>query len=223
LTAHYYKINELQNNIAEVQIIGKIINIKTVEFGETKTIGGDFVDDTGQMELVWFQGHKWIRESLKLNEMCSFPEMHAFGSTFNMAHPEIELLNTNKVCVQRCNRLSFDRNLNESRISNRVINKLMQQLFLETQALFTETLPDYLLQELKLIPRSSVIQHSFPTSAEVLATKFRLIFEELFFYSVAINHEQDSETQIKDIHLQRGQNRFFQHHLPFVTKGEIRT
>jgi ATP-dependent DNA helicase RecG len=56
LTAHYYKINELQNNIAEVQIIGKIINIKTVEFGETKTIGGDFVDDTGQMELVWFQG-----------------------------------------------------------------------------------------------------------------------------------------------------------------------
>jgi ATP-dependent DNA helicase RecG len=42
----------------------------------------------------------------------------------------------------------------------------MQQLFLETQALFTETLPDYLLK--KLIPESSVIQHSFPTSAEVL-------------------------------------------------------
>jgi ATP-dependent DNA helicase RecG len=37
LTAHgITKINELQNNIAEVQIIGKIINIKTVEFVETK-------------------------------------------------------------------------------------------------------------------------------------------------------------------------------------------
>jgi ATP-dependent DNA helicase RecG len=30
----YYKINELQNNVAEVQIIGKIINIKTVEFAK---------------------------------------------------------------------------------------------------------------------------------------------------------------------------------------------
>jgi ATP-dependent DNA helicase RecG len=44
------------------------------------------------MELVWFQGNKWIRESLKLNEMCVVLEMHVFGSTFNMAHPEIELM-----------------------------------------------------------------------------------------------------------------------------------
>jgi ATP-dependent DNA helicase RecG len=51
-----------------------------------------FVDDTGQMELV-FQGHKWIRESLKINEMCViFEKCTAFGSNFNMAHPEIELL-----------------------------------------------------------------------------------------------------------------------------------
>ena len=61
----YYKINELQNNGAEVQIIGKIINVKTVEFGKNqKRLVATFVDDTGQMELVWFQGHKWIRESL---------------------------------------------------------------------------------------------------------------------------------------------------------------
>ena len=90
----YYKINELQNNIAEVQIIGKIINIKTVKFGKNqKRLVATFVDDTGQMELVWFQGHKWIRESLKLNEMCViFGKCTSFGSTFNMAHPEIELM-----------------------------------------------------------------------------------------------------------------------------------
>lgn len=66
----YYKINELQNTVSEVQIIGKIIHIKTVEFGKNKKrLVATFVDDTGQMELVWFQGHKWIRESLKLNEV----------------------------------------------------------------------------------------------------------------------------------------------------------
>jgi ATP-dependent DNA helicase RecG len=54
----------LQNNAAEVQIIGKIINIKTVEFVKGRKRPRYFVDDTGQMELVWFQGQKWIRESL---------------------------------------------------------------------------------------------------------------------------------------------------------------
>ena len=64
----YYKINELQNNVAEVQIIGKIINVKTVEFGKNqKRLVATFVDDIGQMELVWFQGHKWIRVKIRVN------------------------------------------------------------------------------------------------------------------------------------------------------------
>ena len=63
----YYKINELQDHTAEVQIKGKIINIKTVEQKRGKRLVATFVDETGQMELVWFQGHKWIRESLKIN------------------------------------------------------------------------------------------------------------------------------------------------------------
>jgi ATP-dependent DNA helicase RecG len=50
----YYKINELQNNVAEVQIIGKIINVKTVEFGKgRKRLVATFVDDTGQIQLIW--------------------------------------------------------------------------------------------------------------------------------------------------------------------------
>jgi ATP-dependent DNA helicase RecG len=57
LTAHYYKINELQNNVAEVQIIGKIINIKTVVCQRQETTRSH-LDETGQMELVWFQGQK---------------------------------------------------------------------------------------------------------------------------------------------------------------------
>ena len=59
----YYKINELQNSTAEVQIVGKIIHIKTVEFGKNqKRLVASFADETGHIELTWFQGIKWIRE-----------------------------------------------------------------------------------------------------------------------------------------------------------------
>jgi ATP-dependent DNA helicase RecG len=188
----YYKINELQNNSAEVQIIGKIINIKTVEFGRNqKRLVATFVDDTGQMELVWFQGHKWIRESLKLNEICViFGKCTSFGNAFNMAHPEIELMSEHEQSLRSAMQPVYPstETLTNRGISNRVINKLMQQLFLETQTLFTETLPDYLINELKLIPKKAALFNiHFPKSAEVLAkAKFRLIFEELFFIQLQL-------------------------------------
>ncbi|MFV7235549.1 ATP-dependent DNA helicase RecG [Flavobacterium sp. ZB4R12] len=221
----YYKINELQNNIAEVQIIGKIINIKTVEFGRNqKRLVATFVDDTGQMELVWFQGHKWIRESLKLNEICViFGKCTSFGNAFNMAHPEIELMSEHEQSLRSAMQPVYPstETLTNRGISNRVINKLMQQLFLETQALFTETLPDYLINELKLIPKKAALFNiHFPKSAEVLAkAKFRLIFEELFFIQLQLitknlirKHKIKGHpfTTVGDYF-----NDFYQNHLPF--------
>ena len=221
----YYKINELQNNIAEVQIIGKIINIKTVEFGRNqKRLVATFVDDTGQMELVWFQGHKWIRESLKLNEICViFGKCTSFGSTFNMAHPEIELMSEHEKSLRSAMQPVYPstETLTNRGISNRVINKMMQQLFLETQALFAETLPDYLINELKLIPKKAALfSIHFPKSTEVLAkAKFRLIFEELFFIQLQLI----TKNLIRK-HKIKGHpfsivgnyfNDFYQNHLPF--------
>ncbi len=188
----YYKINELQNNAAEVQIIGKIINIKTVEFGKNqKRLVATFVDDTGQMELVWFQGHKWIRESLKLNEICViFGKCTSFGNTFNMAHPEIELMTEHEKSLRSAMQAVYPstETLANRGISNRVINKLIQQLFLETQAAFSETMPDYLITELKLIPKNAALFNiHFPKSAEALAkAQFRLKFEELFYIQLQL-------------------------------------
>jgi ATP-dependent DNA helicase RecG len=221
----YYKINELQNNVAEVQIIGKIINIKTVEFGRNqKRLVATFVDDTGQMELVWFQGHKWIRESLKLNEICViFGKCTSFGSTFNMAHPEIELMSEHEKSLRSAMQPVYPstETLTNRGISNRVINKLMQQLFLETQSLFVETLPDYLITELKLIPKKAALFNiHFPKSTEVLAkAKFRLIFEELFFIQLQlITKNLIRKHKIKGYPFSivgENFNTFYQNHLPF--------
>jgi ATP-dependent DNA helicase RecG len=221
----YYKINELQNTVSEVQIIGKIIHIKTVEFGKNKKrLVATFVDDTGQMELVWFQGHKWIRESLKLNEVIViFGKCTSFNGTFNMAHPEMELLSEHQKSLRSAMQAIYPstETLANRGISNRVIIKMMQQLFLETQNLFSETLPDYLLDELKLIPKKvALFNIHFPQSSEALAkAQFRLKFEELFFIQLQlITKNLIQKHKIKGhpfTNVGHHFNDFYKNHLPF--------
>jgi ATP-dependent DNA helicase RecG len=221
----YYKINELQNTVSEVQIIGKIIHIKTVEFGKNKKrLVATFVDDTGQMELVWFQGHKWIRESLKLNEVIViFGKCTSFNGTFNMAHPEMELLSEHQKSLRSAMQAIYPstETLANRGISNRVIIKMMQQLFLETQNLFSETLPDYLLDELNLIPKKvALFNIHFPKSTEALAkAQFRLKFEELFFIQLQlITKNLIQKHKIKGhpfTNVGHHFNDFYSNHLPF--------
>lgn len=220
----YYKINELQNNPAEVQLIGKIIHIKTVEQKRGKRLVATFIDETGQIELVWFQGHKWVRESLQLNvPIVIFGKCTSFNNVFNMAHPEIELLTEHEQSLRSAMQPVYPSTeiLTNRGISNRVINKLMQQLFLETQASFTETLPDYLINELKLIPKKAALFNiHFPTTAEALAkAQFRLKFEELFFIQLQLITKNLIRKQKIKGHpftlVGDYFNTFFQNHLPF--------
>ena len=221
----YYKINELQKNDSEVQIIGKIVTIKTVEFGKTKKrLVATYMDETGQMELTWFQGHKWIRESLKINvPYVIFGKIASFGNTFNMAHPEMELLTEHEQSLRSAMQPVYPstETLINRGISNRVINKMMQQLFTETQAKFTETLPNYLLEELKLIPKNaSLFNIHFPKSQDLLSkAQFRLKFEELFFIQLQlITQNLVRKHKIKGhafTIVGDNFNNFFQNHLPF--------
>ena len=221
----YYKINQLTNNNAEVQVIGKIIHLKTVDQGKAKTrLVATFVDETGEMELVWFQGHKWIRESLKINvPYVVFGKVAQFGATFNMAHPEMELLDEHKASLRSAMQPVYPstEKLANKGISNKVINKMMQQLFVETQANFSETLPNYLLDELKLIPKNAALFNiHFPKSADLLAkAQFRLKFEELFFIQLQlITKNLVRKHKIKGHPFEKvGENfnNFYQNHLPF--------
>ncbi|MBV2197011.1 MAG: DEAD/DEAH box helicase, partial [Flavobacterium sp.] len=221
----YYKINELQNSNSEVQIVGKIINIKTVEQGKGKSrLVATFVDDTGQMELVWFQGQKWIRESIKINiPYVIFGKVTQFGATYNMAHPEMELLEEHKASLRSAMQPVYPstEKLANKGISNKVINKMMQQLFVETQALFSENLPNYLLEELKLIPKNAALFNiHFPKSQDLLAkAQFRLKFEELFFIQLQlITKNLIRKHKIKGMPFEKvGENfnNFYKNHLPF--------
>mgnify|MGYP003673768092 CR=1 FL=1 len=188
---HYYKITQLQRSNADVQIIGKVIKIKTVEQKKGTRLIATFVDETGQMELIWFRSQKWIREHLKLNTpYVIFGRCTWYNGAFSMAHPEMELYSDHeqglKIAMQPV--YPSTEKLSNKGITNRVINKLVQQLFLETKGQFYETLSPTLLQELKLLSKNEAMFNiHFPKNQDLLAkAQFRLKFEELFYIQLQL-------------------------------------
>ena len=220
----YYKINELRNQPAEVQLVGKIVHVKTVEQKVGKRLVANFIDDTGQMELVWFQGHKWIKENLQLNvPIVIFGKCNLFNNVFSMTHPEIELLKEHETNLRSAMQPVYPSTelLANKGITSRTVSKLMQQLFIETQQLFSETLPGYMIDELRLMSkRDALFYIHFPKSADALAkAQFRLKFEELFYIQLQlITKNLIRKHKIKGhafANVGEYFNRFFEHHLPF--------
>ena len=224
----YYKIRELQRSNAEVQLVGKIIHVKTVEQKKGKRLVATFVDDSGEMELVWFRGQKWIRENIKLNmPYVIFGKCNWYSGKFSMPHPEMELLAAHekglKIAMQPI--YPSTEKLASKGITNRVTNKLMQQLFIETKGRFTETLSPGLLHELKLISKSEALFNiHFPKNQALLAkAQFRLKFEELFYIQLQlISKNLTHKQKIKGFNFdQIGEpfNDFYSNRLPFDLTG----
>ncbi|WP_104736050.1 ATP-dependent DNA helicase RecG [Hanstruepera ponticola] len=220
----YYKINELQRNTAEVQIIGKIIKFEEIAQKRGKRLVATFQDDTGQMELVWFRGHKWIRENLKLNtEYVVFGKTNWFNGKFSMPHPDMELLKDHQTSIQSAMQAIYPstEKLTNKGISNRVVLKIMQQLFTETKGRFSETLSPELLENQKLISKSEALFNiHFPQNQELLSkAQYRLKFEELFYIQLQlILKNLIHKSKIKGFPFsQVGDyfNSFFSQHLPF--------
>ncbi len=220
----YYKINELTPTNAEVQLIGKIISLKSIEQKRGKRLVATFKEETGQMELVWFQGQKWVKENLKLNtDVVIFGKCSAFNGIFNMPHPEIELLLEHQQSLKSAMQPVYPSTeiLSNRGISNRSVIKMIEQLFLEKDLNFIEPLPDYLINELKLISKNKAMFNiHFPKSNEDLAkAQFRLKFEELFFIQMQlITKNLIHKHKIKGhpfTNVGTYFNDFYKNHLPF--------
>lgn len=220
----YYKINQLQQNNADIQVIGKIIEFKEVGQKQGKRLVATYQDETGSMELVWFRGHKWIRENLKLNKpYVAFGKTNWFSGKYSMPHPELELLEEHEKNIRSAMQPIYPstEKLSNKGISNRVISKIMQQLFIETKGKFNETLSYALLSELKLISKKEALFNiHFPKSQELLSkAQFRLKFEELFYIQLQlIIKNLIHKSKIKGFtfeHVGDYFNTFFKDHLPF--------
>ncbi|WP_242087261.1 ATP-dependent DNA helicase RecG [Aestuariivivens sediminis] len=187
----YYKINELQRNNSEIQVIGNITGFKETGMHRGKRLVATFQDETGTIELIWFRGLKWIRESLKLNTpYVVFGKASWFNGKFNMPHPELELLVEHQKNLRSSMQPIYPstEKLTKKGITNRVINKIIQELFIETKGRFIETLPEKLLSELRLINKSEAIFNiHFPKNQELLSkAQYRLKFEEFFYIQLQL-------------------------------------
>jgi len=223
----YYKINQLQRNASEVQIVGKIINLKMVEQKRGKRLVATFQDETGTLELVWFRGQKWIKDSIKLNVPYVIFGKCNWYNGFSIPHPELELLSEHKASIRSAMQAIYPstEKLTNKGISNKAKIKLMQNLFQETGAKFHETLSPLLLNELKLLSKTeAVFNIHFPKNAELLAkAQFRLKFEELFFIQLQLILKNISRKhKIKGFPFdQVGElfTKFYRNHLPFELTG----
>lgn len=228
----YYKINELQQTNSEVQIVGKIVHIKTVEQKRGKRLVATFTDETGSMELVWFRGIQWIQKSLKINvPYVIFGKTNFFNGAFSMPHPEMELLEEHQQKIRSAMQPVYPSTdkLTKSGISNRLMNSWMQQLFIESNGVFSETLSSSILEELKLVSkRDALLNIHFPKSQDLLAqAQFRLKFEELFYIQLQLVRKNlVHKSKIKGYTFSKVGDyfhAFYQNHLPFdLTEAQKR-
>jgi len=220
----FLKINRLLQNTAEVQVIGKITHLKTVQQKRGSRLVATFIDETGSMELVWFRGVKWIKESLKVDTpYVAFGKVNWFNGLFTMPHPELELVSEYKKSLQTAMQPVYPstENLSSKGITNRVIVKMMQHLFQDVKAHFEETLSEEVMNKLKLVSKNEALFNIHFPKNQLLLTKAqaRLKFEELFFIQLQlIRKKLIHKSKIKGFifdSVGENFNTFFKEYLPF--------
>ena len=187
----FYSINDIPRNNTEIQIKGKITSVNYIDQKRGKRMVASFEDETGEIELVWFRGYRWIRDQLKINESyIIFGRLNWFRGKASMPHPEIELESN----FQKNNKISFypiypstEKLINKG-LSQKVVQKMVVQLIETQKTPFSETLPSSLLSQYKLISKDDAIkQIHFPKNQHVLTrAQMRLKFEEFFYMQMQL-------------------------------------
>jgi len=189
--SRFYKIKELQQNTSEVQIIGKINKIRSVKQKKGSRLSATFEDETGVIELVWFRGAKWIKDSLKVNvPYVIFGKTNFYNGNFSMPHPEMEVLENykNKVGTSMQPVYPSTEKLSNRGVTNKVIIGILENLFRQYYHLIEETLSDELIVKHSFLSKKEALLNvHFPKNQELLSkAQFRLKFEELFYIQLQL-------------------------------------
>ena len=223
--SRFHPINQLPNTNAEVQIKGVITSIECVQQKRGKRMVAHFQDETGSMQLVWFRGYQWLRDSMRLNQpYVIFGRINWFKGQASMPHPEMELEHVFQQGVKAAFYPiypSSEKLINKG-VSQRVIQKLVASLLQNKEAVFSETLPQYLLDHFKLISKKEALhQVHYPSTQNLLSrAQMRLKFEEFFYMQLQLilkNHQRKQKIK-GHVFAAVGSvfRNFFENHLPFT-------
>ena len=187
----YHKISEIQSINSEIQIIGKISDLKEVGIGKKKRLVAKFIDDTGSIDLVWFKTNRWLIDSIKLNtEYIAYGKLNSYNGKHSIAHPELELYNNENVKKRTKLTAVYPSTelLNKRGITNKVIRNLIEELLITLNNKIDENLPTYLKQKFNLLARREalIIIHKPRNLDELKKAIYRLKFEEIFFLQIRL-------------------------------------
>lgn len=224
--SQYHRVSDLPYVDSYAQLKGRIIQVGETAMGRQKKLTAKFQDETGVIDLIWFQGAKWIKPLLKIGaEYQIFGKAKIFGNSWNIPHPELTewkdvLLKTGLQPVY-----STTEKLSAKGLHSKGIEKLTAQLVSQIKGRIEETLPATILQEHRLINKElALLQvHTPKFEQEFVHARLRLKFEELFFLQMELLlRKQISMSKSKGfVFPEVGEvfNSFYSNHLPFSLTG----
>ena len=171
---------------------------QTPKFNTIKRMSVWVSDNSGEMEMVFFKGIKWMHEKLKPGmEFIFFGKPTVFGTRMNMVHPEVDTVTVEKLQMAAGAQSAGSRmtgvypsteKLKNGGITGKVMNKLVDSALSRALGDFEETLPEYIMKQCGLVPLHYAIRNiHFPQDAAALEkAKYRLKFEELFYLQLSL-------------------------------------
>lgn len=184
--SRFYKISEIRDDMPYVQIRGTISGIQLHGPRRTTRMTALLSDDTGSLELVWFRGFRWLKDRFKPGEeYIVFGKPALFGRRYNMAHPEVEPVTPGALSQGPAMQAVYNstEKLRLHGLDSRGTGRLLRTLLPQALPHIRETLPDPILEALRLPSRKQTLSDiHFPSDALSLKkARARLKFEELFF------------------------------------------
>ncbi|NBV14857.1 MAG: ATP-dependent DNA helicase RecG, partial [Sphingobacteriia bacterium] len=223
-------IQEITPEMTYVSLKGKITHLELVgKAGRGRRLVGVFADSTGTLELVWFQGIKWVSEQIKIGEeIILHGRLSWFLSKPQFAHPEIEKINssTGENTGKRWLPVySSTEKLKKVGLDARGFRVLIEQIIAFMPPEIPDNLPISWVTETGFISRREAwCQIHQPDSlSQIQRAQYRLKFEELFFFQLMLASYQKGNKQRNRSYpfLKVGDlfNTYYHHHLPFELTG----
>ncbi|ERJ57836.1 ATP-dependent DNA helicase RecG [Sphingobacterium paucimobilis] len=221
----FHKIRQVHADLIGAQVLGRLISLKEVGERRGKRLVAEFRDETGSMELVWFQSIPWLRKSLKIGSpYIIYGKPTEFNGAISMTHPEMELYSSAEKKVGNMTMqpvYSSTEKLKKFNLDTKGIQKLQQTALEAVYHSIEETLPPYILEKHSLMGhKEALLAIHFPQQVNDLnAATRRLKFEELFFIQLRLLRNKQLNTQkFKGHRFDRVGDRFntfFNERLPF--------
>lgn len=223
-----YYIHEIDGNMPYIQLKGKVLSFETMGEGRQRRLVGHFSDGTGIVDLVWFQGLKFIMGKYKVNEeYIVFGKPTVFNGRINIAHPDIDPaqeLTLSTMGLQPY--YNTTEKMKRSNLNSHALEKLMKNLFGALQKeIIEETLSPQLVDHYRLMPLTDALYNiHFPQNPELLRrAQYRLKFEELFYVQLNIlRYTKERRNKFRGLVFGKvGEifNTFYSQNLPFQLTG----